>query len=292
MNTLGRTIQIYLPTGDPRGIRIAQMANRVVQAMAFPHHRLAEATARRELGSVAVYFLVGRRQGGEERPSVYIGEAEECAVRVRQHHADQGKGWWEVVVAVFSTSASFTKSHVRMLEFQSIERAEAAGRYTVENGNSGTRPHLTEPLQAEVAEVFETMELLLGTLGFPLFEPTPTSAVAPTSESMVFQYRGEGFDGRGRYVDGEFVVLKGSIARAKVTESARPWLPQRRESLEREGVIRKTDTGWVFSADHTFPSPSAAASMIYGGSANGWAYWKAPDGRTLSDVYRPETTDE
>jgi Domain of unknown function (DUF4357) len=286
MNTSGRTIQIYLPTGEPRGIRLAQMANRVVQAMVFPRHRLADAAVRQETEGVSVYFLFGQRQD-EERRSVYVGEAEEFIVRVKQHHVDAGKDWWDTAVLVCSTSKTFTKSHVRMLEFLSIERAKEAGRFRVENGNGGTRPHLPEPLESEVAEIFETMGLLLGTLGFPVFEDQGGAARASTTtDTLVFQYKGDGFHGRGRYVDGEFIVLKDSIARLKVTDSSKEWLPPRREALEREGVIEKTNTGWVFRTDRTFPSPSYAAAMIYGGSANGWQYWKLPDGRTLSDVYR------
>ncbi len=54
-----KTIQIFLPTGEPRGIRIAELTTRIVQAVLIPRSELAEAKARPELDHVAVYFLFG-----------------------------------------------------------------------------------------------------------------------------------------------------------------------------------------------------------------------------------------
>jgi hypothetical protein len=43
---------------------------------------------------------------------------------------------------------------------------------------------------------------------------------------------------------------------------------------------------YVFQQDHLFPSPSAAAALVLGESANGWVEWKDVNGVTLSDVHR------
>ena len=37
-----QTIQIYLPGGDPRGIRIAELTTRIVQVLEVPRSMLAE----------------------------------------------------------------------------------------------------------------------------------------------------------------------------------------------------------------------------------------------------------
>ena len=42
----------------------------------------------------------------------------------------------------------------------------------------------------------------------------------------------------------------------------------------------------ILKSDYTFPSPSAAAAMVVGGSSNGWTRWKDAEGKTLSEVYR------
>ena len=58
-----KTIQIFLPTGEPRGIRVAELTTRIVQAVAIPRSDLTTAKDRPELDHVAVYFLFGESEG-------------------------------------------------------------------------------------------------------------------------------------------------------------------------------------------------------------------------------------
>ena len=41
MNPTPKTIQIFLPGGDPRGIRVAEITTRIVQAIEVPRSRSA-----------------------------------------------------------------------------------------------------------------------------------------------------------------------------------------------------------------------------------------------------------
>lgn len=54
-----KTIQIFLPDGDPRGVRIAEITTRIVQAVQVPRTRLEAASARPELKHVGAYLLFG-----------------------------------------------------------------------------------------------------------------------------------------------------------------------------------------------------------------------------------------
>ena len=56
-----QTIQFFLPQGEPRGIRIADITTRIVQAVLVPRTKLAEAAKREEIKSVGVYVLFGKR---------------------------------------------------------------------------------------------------------------------------------------------------------------------------------------------------------------------------------------
>ncbi|HVZ93214.1 MAG TPA: GIY-YIG nuclease family protein [Phycisphaerales bacterium] len=302
MSATGRTIQIFLPSGEPRGVRIAEFTTRIVQAVAFPRSKLEEALRREELTGIGTYFLIGEREDdADDRPIVYIGEAEDCSVRFRQHNAE--KEFWQTAVAIVSRTQSFTKAHIRLLEYMSIQRTRAAERYVLDNGNSGTEPFLPEHMRAEVCEVFETMESLLSALGFPLFEPVgvglqtvstqPPSVVRPpgnpllggSNQTAVFAYRGDGFSAKLIYNEDGFVVLNGSVARTEVFPSGQSSV-YRRDQLLRDGVLTRQADGLHFTRDHAFKSPSGAADVISGISVNGWEAWKDDRGRTLHDVYR------
>ena len=65
-----KTIQIFLPDGNPRGIRIAEITSRTVAAIQIPRSKLDDAAKRNELTNVCVYLLVGE---SDSKPIVYIG---------------------------------------------------------------------------------------------------------------------------------------------------------------------------------------------------------------------------
>lgn len=283
-----RTIQVFLPEGEPRGIRIASLANRGTQAIAFPRSKFADACKRKELPSVGVYFLFGARDGADQM-SVYIGEAECCSDRLGNHNSDPAKDFWQTGVVVVSALQTFTKAHVKMLEWASIRRAKEAGRYAVENGNAGGQPHLPEATAAEVNEVLEDLEVLLGSLGFPVFDPLaarPPGRSGASDQLHVFSLKRTGYTARAIYNEDGLVVLKGSEARLETVRSSKETLEPDRERLVAQGVLEKRSDKYVFLRDHVFTAPSTAAEMITGGSINGWDHWIDDQGRTLHQVYR------
>jgi hypothetical protein len=280
MKSLGKTIQIYCPNGEPRGVRIAEITTRIVQAVVVPRAKIEEAISRPELAGVGLYFLFGESEAGG-LPVAYIGEADDCCVRLKQHN--KNKDFWNIAVAIVSRTGSFTKAHGKLLECIAIDKANIAGRYQLDNGNAGVEPNVPEWMQADVAEVFETAEVLLNTLGFPIFEPAVNRAAE--ADSMFYCKRG-GADARGVYNEEGFVVLKGSLARRETTPSSHDMVEPKRKELIGSGVLAPAKDGYRFERDMAFSSPSAAAAIVSGGSANGWVEWRNAKGQTLDEVYR------
>ena len=280
MKPLGKTIQIYCPAGEPRGVRIAEITTRIVQAVVFPRAKIEDALERQELKGVGLYVLFGESASGG-LPMAYIGEAEDCAERLKQHHT--GKDFWNIGVALISRTGGFTKAHIKLLEWLSIDRAKRAGRYELENLNAGGDPSVPEWMRSDVAEIFETAEVLLSTLGFPIFEPAASRAAQ--ADDLFYCKRG-GAEARGVYNEEGFVVLKGSLARRDVNLASHDAVEPRRKELIIAGVLSAAKTGYVFERDHVFSTPSAAAAIVCGGSANGWVEWKNSEGRTLDEVHR------
>ncbi len=73
MIPIPKTIQIYLPGGDPQGIRVAEITTRIVQVIEVPRSLLPEFLKMPESGQVALYFLIGESEDVEER-RVYVGQ--------------------------------------------------------------------------------------------------------------------------------------------------------------------------------------------------------------------------
>src|SRR5690625_5990258 len=93
----GRTIQIFLPFGSPRGIKIAEITNRTVQAIYIPRNELDKAGERPEDEGVGGYYLFSQNEE-DSKPEVYVGvgEAENCIISLREHN--RSKDFCDTVV--------------------------------------------------------------------------------------------------------------------------------------------------------------------------------------------------
>ena len=54
-----QTIQIFLPAGDPRGMRVAEITTRIVRVIEVPRSQLTDFLKMPESQQVGVYFLMG-----------------------------------------------------------------------------------------------------------------------------------------------------------------------------------------------------------------------------------------
>jgi predicted GIY-YIG superfamily endonuclease len=276
-----KTIQIFLPSGDPRGLRVAEITTRIVQVIEIPRTRLDEFAAMPESGQVGLYFLFGSTDDGAEQ-QVYVGQTGDLRARLASHHAK--KEFWQRALVVVSRTNSLTQTHALFLEWNCLKRAAEIGRYAIENGNTGSKPHTPAPLEADCLEIFETAGILLSTLGFPLFDHMVRRS---GTDQQIFHCRASGTDGRGVMTDDGFVVLKGSVGRRKNVKSVIGTSTERfRARLVESGVVRVDGDLVVFERDHLFNSPSMAAVALVGAHLNGWLVWKTKDDQTLDELHR------
>ena len=278
-----QTIQIFLPAGDPRGMRVAEITTRIVRVIEVPRSQLADFLKLPEAQQVGVYFLIGELSEAG-LPRVYIGQSGNVGTRLVQHN--QGKDFWNRAMVVTSLTNSMTQTHALFLEWFAIQQAAQAARYSLENGNTGARPHTPAPLEADCHEIFETAATLVATLGQPIFEPL---TIAPTAmgQKELFYCKGSGADGVGEYTTEGFVVHKGSKGRPEIVASIQGTSNERfRSQLVLEGIMAAQNGMLVFTRDYLFSSPSMAAMAVMGRSANGWIEWKAANGKTLDEVKR------
>ena len=268
-------------------MRVAEITTRIVRVIEVPRSQLADFLKMPEAQQVGVYFLMGELSEAG-LPRTYIGQSGSVGKRLEQHH--QNKDFWNRAFVVISLTNSLTQTHALFLEWPAIAEATKAGRYGLENGNTGSQPYTPAPLQADCHEIHETAATLLATLGQPIFEALTST---PTAKGVVelFYCKGSGADGVGEYTTEGFVVHKGSKGRAEIAPSIQGTSHERmRSQLITEGVLTENDGSagslLVFTRDHLFSSPSTAAMAVMGRSANGWVEWKTASGKTLDEVKR------
>jgi hypothetical protein len=270
MSPTPKTIQIFLPGGDPQGIRVAEITTRIIQAIEVPRSLLDEFCQMPESDQVALYFLCGQTDDAD--PRVYVGQTGDLRARLIKHNRD--KDFWERALVVISRTHSLTQTHAVFLEWYCLRECRAARRYTDENGNSGTKPHTPPPLEADCLEIFDTTKTLIATLGFPLFVPVVRSEDV-TDSHEIYQCTRSGAAGRGIYTPEGFVVLKGSAGPASIAGSLTGHSYENlRQELLKAGVCAVAGDTFVFQKDHLFRKPSQASTVILGRPSNGWTEWK------------------
>jgi hypothetical protein len=147
---------------------------------------------------------------------------------------------------------------------------------------------MTESMEADLLDNFETIKILLATLGFPIFEEIRKS----TSKKKELLYcKGKDAIAQGEMIDDGFVVLKASKANKDETKTAGSWVSGMRKKLLDDKILIPTGEVFVFAEDFVFGSPSAAAAAVLGRRANGWTEWKDKEGETIDEIYRIDTAD-
>ncbi len=297
---LGRTIRIYLVDGTPTGIMTAEIMNWTGKIIVSPRTHLANLAQRGESKRTGVYILSGEDSNNPLKELVYIGESDNVLNRLMQHNKDFTKDFWNRTIVVISKDENLTKAHVRYLESRLIQLTLQANRSSLSNGTAPETPGLPEADIADMEFFLTQLQTLLPVLGFSFAVPVPTPTVtistvptvtsqvsAPTliEESPNFHFKGLEYEAEAQQLDGQFVVLKGSRARAISKPSLSKPLTERRNQLYKEGkLINHSDNvSWKFVENVPFSSPSLAACVVSGMSVNGRDAWKVKStGQTYS----------
>jgi len=277
------TIKLFLPHGDGRRLRTAEISNWSGKALAAPRTDFDSFLARKELKGSGVYILAGT-DPATAKPTAYIGEAEALVDRLKTH---KSLDW--VTVFVFVKDENLTKAHVRYLEGRLIDQAKAANRFILQNVQS-SGAMLPEADRYAMEEFLEKVSQLLPILGSDVL--TPIGGIeAHSDDLLVLTTEITGLVARGRRTPAGFVVLQGSNAVAQAQPNLgqyRPALAALRQQLQADDTLVAKDGHLVFNQNYEFSSPSAAASIVHGGNMNGLTAWRNASGATLGDIEKDE----
>lgn len=298
MNIRPRTIQILLPSGDPRGIRVAALTTSIVQLIEIPRLLLPQFQEMPESRQLGVYYLIGDHEETAQL-AVYVGQTRVLGKRLNEHDIGRKRReFWNRALVAISLTRSLTQTHALYLEWRSIQQSNAAARYSVENDNAGSKPHMPGGLEADCQDIFDTIRTLVATMGQPIFEPLVvrreaaessrrTDIEVPVPSSAIFHCSGPGAAATGQYTEEGMVVLQGSRCRQEMVPSLIAMSGgKRRQSLIDAGTLSLEGDAYIFNQDVLFGSPSGASNLILGRSSNGWTEWRNSAGRTLDELKR------
>lgn len=175
------TIRIFVPDGDPEGLRIIDRMNWTGLGIVFPREQWLRVRSRSEFSRPGVYILVGYAED-DDLPRIYVGQGDGVRNRLDSHF--NGKDFWHWAIAFVSHSESggLNRAHITWLEYALINRAREAGRSRPDNANIPSEPVLSEAEKADTTGFFSEILQILPLAGLRAFEePRP---ITPPAEQV------------------------------------------------------------------------------------------------------------
>jgi hypothetical protein len=195
------TIRIFVPDGDPDGVRVIDKMNWTGKGIVFPRQQWTAVRGREEFELPGVYLLVGNIEE-DDLPTIYVGEGDGVRSRI-ESHAKQ-KDFWSWGIAFVASGRGLNKAHVQWLEYKLVELANNAKRSHLDNGNVPQEPALAESDKADcrsfLSEILQVLPLVgLRALESPkAIEAVKSTAVLSTNvgsepDTIIVPAREEGF---------------------------------------------------------------------------------------------------
>jgi hypothetical protein len=271
------SIKIFVPDGDPDGLRLVEKSNWTGIGVVFNRTNYKQVVCRSDFDKTGVYVLVGYPEGSG-LPTIYVGEGDPVRDRLNQHYSK--KDFWDWAVFFVTKDNSLNKAHVQRMEWWLLDLAKAAKQCKLDNSNMPAPPTLSDADCADVDSFLLDMLSIFPLLGLSVFEKTETTQ-QPGNALFI---KSKGITASG-YEDAKgFVVCKDAQLVKQEQATIHHYMSTLREELLEQGVIAENGQHYFFTQDHVFGSPSTAAGVILGRTANGRIEWKTENGTTLKEI--------
>jgi hypothetical protein len=199
------TIRIFVPDGDPEGVRLIDRMNWTGLGLVFPRAKWPDVRLRPEMLRTGVYILRGYVGEDIDLPTIYVGQADGVRVRIDSHVGT--KDFWDWAIVFVSNSGGLNRAHVTWLEHALLKRATEAKRCHLDNGNAPQEPALSEAEKADTQGFLKEILQILPLVGLRAFEfpkavaspiaSDPTENKKPLtikSDTIIVPAQKEGFD--------------------------------------------------------------------------------------------------
>jgi hypothetical protein len=200
------SIEIFVPEGEPEGLRILSLKNWTGVCLVFPRSSWITTRKRAEFGSTGVYLLYGYGENNPDIPLVYIGQTDELRTRLDQH--EKTKEFWDRCIVFVSTNNFLNRADVTWLEATLYKMAKEMGQCELNNSQVPGFPSMSEPDEANMQFFIDQMMQVYPLAGVQIFEkqvtlPSPSTSdvtaevqSAPSSgkDTIIVPANQEGFD--------------------------------------------------------------------------------------------------
>lgn len=279
------TVRLFMPHGDPDGLRVIDQPNWSGIGVAFPRSAYKEVSEREEFGRTGVYLLIGPGPNGSALPSLYIGQSDRVQSRLDNHH--KNKDFWEWAVFFVSKDNALNVAGTQHIESRLIALALASKRCHLDNGNNPAGPNLADADAADAEGFLNHILRVLPLLGLSAFEQKEKK-LAEKERIMLQLYRSKEIIAHGYEQSGGFVVCAGARAVLEEAKGIHAYMSAIRKDLLEQGVMTLDGPWYRFTRDYDLSSPSTAAGVLLGRTANGRTEWGDSSGRTLKAIQEAE----
>ena len=209
MRSNGFMIRIFVPDGDPDGVRIIDRMASTGLAITFPRAQWPSIRTRPEFERAGVYVLSGYAANDAELPTLYIGQGDGVLCRIDTHYENKDFWDWGFAFVTKSSDSGFNRAHITWLEHMLITRARRADRSHLDNGNTPSEPTLSEADKADTNLFFQEILQVLPLVGLRAFEvpvpvatpntaavtkPSSTPKIGDVPDTIIVPAQKDGFD--------------------------------------------------------------------------------------------------
>lgn len=174
------TIRIFVPDGNPEGLRIIDRMNWTGLGIAFPREDWPKIKQRGDFARSGVYILIGRITD-DDLPTIYIGQGDVVRARIDSHFANKDF-WGSAAVFVSNSTGGLNRAHATWLEYAMIQRAQQVNQSHLENGTEPQAPQMSEAERADTQAFLREILQILPLIGLTCFEQ-PKAIAVPKANS-------------------------------------------------------------------------------------------------------------
>ncbi len=285
---MGNKLTIFLIDGNEYGPRTVEIGNWSGKAIYSSRSALPNVLSRDEFENPGVYILKSIPDDNIYSEKIYVGEAENLKIRVKQHLSNPDKEFTEFI-GFISKDDLLTKSHIKYLESRIVTLAKEAKTSEIENGTAPSLPTLHEADISDMEYFLDQIKLILPVVSYKVLIPSVTKNIPSKNrekvetQPIIYHIKSNKLEAQMYESDQGIIVLNGSQCSKTTSKSISIGRIKIREKLLDSGVLIDKDKNYVFSEDTIFSSPSAASSTILGRQAPGPITWVDEKGITYKE---------